>query len=68
MIYLCLNFLLLCANSIPPPSILHLFPPSALQLLGSLPGVDPNDPDIQNALKNAKKDGDDDKKKDGEGK
>ena len=51
-----------------PPSILHLSPPSALQLLGSLPGVDPNDPDIQNALKNAKKDGDDDKKKDGEGK
>lgn len=64
---MCLNFLLLCANSIPPPSILHLSP-SALQLLGSLPGVDPNDPDIQNALKNAKKDGDDDKKKDGEGK
>lgn len=32
------------------------------QLLGSLPGVDPNDPDIQNALKNAKKDGDDDNK------
>lgn len=32
------------------------------QLLGSLPGVDPNDPDIQNALKNAKKDDDDDKK------
>ena len=37
------------------------------QLLGSLPGVDPNDPAIQNALKNLnqqqqKKDGDDDKK------
>eukprot|EP00562_Extubocellulus_spinifer_P003738 CAMPEP_0178537530 /NCGR_PEP_ID=MMETSP0696-20121128/36642_1 /TAXON_ID=265572 /ORGANISM="Extubocellulus spinifer, Strain CCMP396" /LENGTH=485 /DNA_ID=CAMNT_0020169771 /DNA_START=104 /DNA_END=1561 /DNA_ORIENTATION=+ len=34
------------------------------QLLGSLPGVDPNDPDIQNALKNLKKDDDDDKDKD----
>jgi hypothetical protein len=56
----------LCANSIPPPYYSPF--PSAQQLLGSLPGVDPNDPDIQNALKNAKKDGDDDKKKDGEGK
>jgi len=38
------------------------------QLLGSLPGVDPNDPAIQNALKNLnqseKKDGDDKTKKD----
>lgn len=66
MIYLCLSFLSLCANSIPPPYYSPF--PSAQQLLGSLPGVDPNDPDIQNALKNAKKDGDDDKKKDGEGK
>lgn len=43
-----------------PPAL----PPSRMsqQLLGSLPGVDPNDPDIQNALKNAKKDDDDDKK------
>ena len=37
----------------------------SLQLLGSLPGVDPNDPDIQNALKNLKKDDDKDGKKDG---
>jgi len=35
------------------------------QLLGSLPGVDPNDPAIQSALKNLKKDGDDDKKDEG---
>jgi 26S proteasome regulatory subunit N10 len=35
------------------------------QLLGSLPGVDPNDPAIKNALKNLKKDNDDDKKDSG---
>mmetsp|Transcript_87811 Transcript_87811/g.171769 ORF Transcript_87811/g.171769 Transcript_87811/m.171769 type:complete len:168 (+) Transcript_87811:113-616(+) len=39
------------------------------QLLGTLPGVDPNDPAIQRALKNLqgdKKEEEDDKKKDGE--
>jgi 26S proteasome regulatory subunit N10 len=38
------------------------------QLLGSLPGVDPNDPEIQNALQSMKKDDkkdEGDKKKDG---
>jgi len=50
----------------PPPSPSPSLPS---QLLGSLPGVDPNDPAIQNALKNLKKEKDgDDKKKDGEGK
>eukprot|EP00593_Proboscia_inermis_P010745 CAMPEP_0171322238 /NCGR_PEP_ID=MMETSP0816-20121228/114834_1 /TAXON_ID=420281 /ORGANISM="Proboscia inermis, Strain CCAP1064/1" /LENGTH=189 /DNA_ID=CAMNT_0011820663 /DNA_START=403 /DNA_END=972 /DNA_ORIENTATION=- len=34
------------------------------QLLGSLPGVDPNDPAIQNALKNLNPDKKDEKKKD----
>ena len=49
----------------PPPSPSPSLPS---QLLGSLPGVDPNDPAIQNALKNLKKEKDgDDKKKDGEG-
>jgi 26S proteasome regulatory subunit N10 len=38
------------------------------QLLGSLPGVNPDDPAIQSALRNlqGKKDGDDDDKKDGD--
>jgi 26S proteasome regulatory subunit N10 len=38
------------------------------QLLGSLPGVNPDDPAIQNALRNLqdKKDGDDKDKKDGD--
>jgi len=36
------------------------------QLLGSLPGVDPNDPQIQEALKNAQKDDKDEDKKDGD--
>ena len=47
----------MCAPPFFPPT-----PTRTQQLLGSLPGVDPNDPDIQNALKNAKKDSDDDKK------
>lgn len=47
----------------PPPSSAIQDPAFVNNVIGSLPGVDPNDPKIKAALEKAKKDGDDKKDK-----